>query len=139
MAGQWNDKRPMAPHLQIWRWHPAMLSSILHRATAIICYFALLLVAVGVLCLALTGKLPLEGLIFSPLGAIGLFVFLFAFIFMALAQLRHAIWDKGAMLNPELNNTLSWVMIVVSVIIAGYFAGYGIGAGVALAENMAGG
>ena len=108
----------MSPHLQIWRWHPAMLSSILHRASAIICYVALIVVGIALLILALTDKLPLEGLIFSPLGAIGLGVFLFAFIFMTLAQLRHAIWDRGAMLKPELNNTLSWVMIAVSIISA---------------------
>lgn len=118
MAAPWKDTRPMSPHLQIWRWHPAMLSSILHRACAIICYVAVIIVGLGVLALAMTKKLPLEGLIFSPLGAIGLFVFLFAFIFMALAQLRHAIWDKGAMLDPAKNNTLSYVMIFVSVIVA---------------------
>lgn len=118
MASQWNDKRPMAPHLQIWRWHPAMLSSILHRASAIICYVGLIKVAIGLLVLGLTGKLPLEGLIFSPLGAIGLFVFLFAFIFMALAQLRHAIWDKGAMMDPDKNNMLSYVMIAASIVLA---------------------
>lgn len=118
MTSQWNDKRPMAPHLQIWRWHPAMLSSILHRASAIICYIGLIKVAIGLLIFVLTGKLPLEGLIFSPLGAMGLFVFLFAFIFMALAQLRHAIWDKGAMMDPDKNNTMSYVMIAASVILA---------------------
>ncbi len=118
MAGQWNDKRPMAPHLQIWRWHPAMLSSILHRACAIICYVGLIKVGLGVLMLALTGTLPLQGLIFSPLGAIGLFIFLFAFIFMALAQLRHAIWDRGLMMDPDKNNTLSYVMIALALIAA---------------------
>ena len=118
MASQWNDKRPMAPHLQIWRWHPAMLSSILHRATAIISYVGLIIVALGLLALALTGKLPLESLIFSALGAIGLFVFLFAFTFMALAQLRHAIWDKGAMMDPDKNNMLSYVMIAASGFVA---------------------
>ena len=118
MSSQWNDKRPMAPHLQIWRWHPAMLSSILHRASAIICYVGLFKVAMGLLALALTGKLPLEGLIFSPLGAIGLFVFLFAFIFMALAQLRPAIWAKGAMMDPDKNNMLSYVMIFASIVLA---------------------
>jgi len=111
MASPWNDKRPMAPHLQIWRWHPAMLSSILHRASAIICFVGLILVGLGLLVLALTGKLPLEGLIFSPLGAIGLVFFVFAFTFMALAQLRHALWDAGRMFKPELNNMLSWLMI----------------------------
>ena len=118
MASEWNDKRPMSPHLQIWRWHPAMASSILHRASAIICYAGLIKVAIALALLAFTGKLPLEGLIFSPLGAIGLFVFLWAFIFMAMAQLRHAIWDKGAMLKPELNNTLSVAMIVASIVLA---------------------
>lgn len=118
MSAPWKDTRPMSPHLQIWRWHPAMLSSILHRASAIICYIALVKVGIAVLILALTGKLPLEGLIFSPLGAIGLFVFLFAFIFLAMAQARHTIWGRGAMMNPEMNNKLSWVMIFGAVILA---------------------
>ena len=118
MSAPWKDTRPMSPHLGIWRWHPAMLSSILHRASAIICFVGLIKVGVALLILALTNSLPLEGLIFSWLGAIGLGVFLFAFIFMALAQLRHAIWDMGKMLKPELNNSLSWAMIIVSAIAA---------------------
>jgi len=118
MSGQWNDKRPMSPHLQIWRWHPAMLSSILHRATSIISYVGLIKVAIGLFVLTLTGSLPLEGLIFSPLGAIGFFIFVFSFIFMALAQLRHAVWGQGAMMKPELNNTLSYVIIGVSFLLA---------------------
>lgn len=27
--------RPLSPHMQIWRWGPGMISSILHRATGI--------------------------------------------------------------------------------------------------------
>jgi succinate dehydrogenase cytochrome b556 subunit len=27
------SNRPLSPHLQIWRWGPAMLVSILHRVT----------------------------------------------------------------------------------------------------------
>ncbi len=118
MSGQWNDKRPMSPHLQIWRWHPAMLSSILHRATSIISYAGLIKVAIALLIVAITGKLPLEGIIFSPLGAIGLFVFVFSFIFMALAQLRHAVWGQGAMMKPELNNMLSYAMIGAALLLA---------------------
>ena len=47
MSSEWKDTRPMSPHLQVWRWHGAMMSSILHRASAIICYVALFFVAVG--------------------------------------------------------------------------------------------
>lgn len=123
MSSSWNDKRPMSPHLQIWRWHPAMLSSILHRASAIISYVALILLTVGVLFIACTGKLPLEGLIFSPLGVIGFAIFVFAFIFMALAQLRHAVWAKAAMMNPEMNNKLSYGMIAVAALLSGICVG----------------
>lgn len=118
MSSQWNDKRPMSPHLQVWRWHPAMMSSILHRASAIISYVALFLVALGILCLSVTGKLPLEGLIYSPLGAIGFFVFVFAFIFMVLAQIRHGIWANGQMFEPEMNNGFSYAMIFTAVLLS---------------------
>lgn len=118
MSSEWNDPRPMSPHLQVWRWHGAMMSSILHRASAIICYVALLIVGIGALVIGLTGELPLQGLLFSPLGAIGLFVFLFAFIFMALAQLRHAIWNQGEFFDPAKNNAMSYAMIAVAVILA---------------------
>lgn len=118
MSSEWTDTRPMSPHLQVWRWHGAMLSSILHRASAIICYVALLIVTIGIIGMVLTGGIPFARLIFGPLGAVGLFVFLFAFFFMALAQLRHAIWNRGALMAPELNNKLSYVMIILALVLA---------------------
>lgn len=121
MAGQWNDKRPMAPHLQIWRWHPAMLSSILHRACAIISYVALIKLVLGLLYFKKKSALPMEGLLYSPLGAIGLFVGIFAITFMALAQLRHLVWDQGKFLDPEANNKMSWVMIIAAILVAVLF------------------
>jgi succinate dehydrogenase / fumarate reductase cytochrome b subunit len=35
MAQAGTRNRPLSPHLQIWRWGPGMVSSILHRATGI--------------------------------------------------------------------------------------------------------
>jgi succinate dehydrogenase / fumarate reductase cytochrome b subunit len=34
-ASQSGRNRPIAPHLQIWRWGPGMLSSILHRVSGV--------------------------------------------------------------------------------------------------------
>jgi len=116
MASKWNDERPMAPHLQVWRWHPAMLSSILHRICAIISYAFLVKIAIGLLYFQLSGQLPFEGLIYSPLGYFFFFGGFFALIFVAIAQLRHLIWDQGKFFNPETNNLMSWLMILVSVI-----------------------
>lgn len=118
MASQWKDERPMAPHLQVWKWHPAMLSSILHRICAVISYAFLLKIAVALLVFQFWGKIPLETLAFSPLGYIGFFVGFFGFIFMALAQLRHLIWDRGHYLEPESNNMMSWLMIVAALILS---------------------
>ena len=116
MSVKWNNKRPMAPHLQVWKWHPAMLSSILHRASAIVAYVGLIIVTIGIFYLSNIGSLPLEFIIFSPIGLIGFGVFIFAFTFMALAQVRHAIWNKGSMMDPVKNNTLSYLMIIIALI-----------------------
>jgi len=118
MSSQWKDERPMAPHLQVWKWHPAMLSSILHRICAVISYAFLLKIAVGLLYFKKTGGLPLEGLLYSPLGYIGFFVGFFAFFFMAFAQLRHLVWDQGKYFDAKANNTMSWLMIALAVILA---------------------
>lgn len=118
MASKWTDKRPMAPHLQIWRWHPAMLSSILHRICAVISYGALIKFSFGLLYLKKTNELPFTELIYSPLGLIALFVIVFALVFMALAQLRHLVWDQGKAFDPAFNNKLSWGMIALALIVA---------------------
>ena len=38
MAKGWTDERPMSPHMSVWKWHPTMLSSILHRASGVVLY-----------------------------------------------------------------------------------------------------
>ncbi len=122
MATQWNDKRPMAPHLQIWRWHPAMAASILHRVCVVIAFLALIKYAVILCCIACKAQLPFKGLLYSPLGALDTLLDVFAWTFMALAIMRHAIWDKAEMMEPTQNNRLSLMMVGVSVMVTGLFA-----------------
>ena len=40
----WTDKRPMSPHVQVWKWHLTMASSILHRVTGVGNYIGIVLV-----------------------------------------------------------------------------------------------
>src|SRR5207249_4504844 len=44
--------RPLSPHLQIWRWHVTMLTSILHRATGVALYGGALVLAGWAVALA---------------------------------------------------------------------------------------
>jgi succinate dehydrogenase cytochrome b556 subunit len=41
----------MSPHLQVWRWHLTMLTSILHRATGMALYGGALIVTAWALAL----------------------------------------------------------------------------------------
>ena len=38
-------ERPLSPHLQVWRWHITMATSILHRATGVALYVGGLIAA----------------------------------------------------------------------------------------------
>lgn len=120
MSSQWNDPRPMSPHLQVWRWHGAMAASILHRACNIIMALALTGLALLVFSLAFGDGVfnALGGLIYSPLGAVLFGIVIFSAIYQSLAQLRHLIWDRGAMFDAGFNNTLSWVMMLAAAIVA---------------------
>ncbi len=47
-----DTRRPLSPHLQIYKWQVQMVSSILHRATGIALAVGTLLVLWGLLALA---------------------------------------------------------------------------------------
>ena len=87
----------MSPHLQVWRWHLTMATSILHRATGFALYFAALVGTAWALSLA-SGPEAYETFLAwmgSPLGLIVL-LGLTASVFYHLANgIRHLIWDLG--------------------------------------------
>jgi succinate dehydrogenase / fumarate reductase cytochrome b subunit len=43
---------PLSPHLQVWRWHITMATSILHRATGCALYVGALIAAAWAIALA---------------------------------------------------------------------------------------
>src|SRR6201989_2338557 len=75
--------RPMSPHLQVWRWHVTMATSILHRATGMALYVGLLLVAGWVVALASGAEAfdTYRALLGSPLGLVVLFGLIVAFLY----------------------------------------------------------
>lgn len=91
------SKRPLSPHIQIYRWHISSLVSISHRITGIINILAITLVCVWVSWLIL-GE-PKYDLInfffnsfFGKFVAIGL---TWSFSFQILSEIRHIIMDMG--------------------------------------------
>ena len=91
------NKRPLSPHLQVYRWELHMMLSILHRATGVALGVGTLLLAWWVMALAGGEKMyqTFQGFIQHPIGQIVLFGFSFALMLHALNGIRHLFWDIG--------------------------------------------
>ncbi|MGV3512341.1 MAG: succinate dehydrogenase, cytochrome b556 subunit [Novosphingobium sp.] len=123
--------RPISPHLQIWRWGPAMLVSILHRITGNGLAFAglgLLLWWIGALAsgagayqtfldyvwLGTGGGLQTVTAILGKIVLVGL---TWAFFQHAASGIRHLILDIGAGYELETNARWSSLTIVISALL----------------------
>lgn len=101
--------RPIAPHLQVWRWGPAMLVSILHRVSG----DGLALVGLGVLIWWLAslagGPEAYAGFIAHAsawYGKVVLVGLTWAFFNHMASGIRHFVLDIGA--GYELKNNAAW-------------------------------
>lgn len=116
----WTDKRPMSPHVQVWRWHVTMLGSILHRVTGVANYIGAALVVVWLFAAA-TGPdayAQFEALAGSILGQLVLFGFTLSISFHLLNGVRHLFLDAGRGLTPAVANTTGWLVIFASAVLS---------------------
>ena len=96
-------KRPLSPHLQIWRWSPTMALSIFHRATGTALAFGLLLLTAGLVMAASGAESYTAFLNFTahPLIQLALLGWVFALFFHMGTGLRHLLMDTGNFLTPK--------------------------------------
>jgi len=91
------SKRPLSPHIQIYRWHISSLVSISHRITGIINIIAITLICLWVSWLILgESKYDLINFFFNSF--LGKFVSVglaWSFSFQILSEIRHLIMDMG--------------------------------------------
>ena len=91
------NKNPLSPHIQIYRWHISSLVSISHRITGIINIVAITLICIWVSLLVLGNANydtinQLLSSIFGKFIAVGL---IWSFSFQMLSEVRHLIMDMG--------------------------------------------
>jgi len=119
MASDWSDPRPLSPHLQVWRWHATMASSILHRATGVANYIGAVAISVWVILLAFEAE-GAVGFLFEGWVAwvtqLGLIALTYAVSYHWLNGLRHLVWDAGKGYDPAGSNLRSVLIIVGAVI-----------------------
>ena len=92
-----SNKRPLSPHLQVYRWQITMTMSILHRATGGALPGGAVGLAWGLLAAAAGGDAYLHAAacLDSPIGRIALFGFSLALVYHLLNGIRHLLWDAG--------------------------------------------
>ncbi len=91
------NKNPLSPHLQIYRWHISSLVSISHRITGIINFVALIFICIWVSLLFL-GEVNygfINLLLKSIFGKFIILALTWSFSFQILSEIRHLIMDMG--------------------------------------------
>ncbi|MFM5885692.1 MAG: succinate dehydrogenase, cytochrome b556 subunit [Novosphingobium sp.] len=114
------SNRPLSPHLQIWRWGPAMFVSILHRATGDGMAFVglgVLLYWLGSLAGGPESYAAFLGHAGTWYGKVVLIGLTFAFFSHMLSGLRHFVLDIGAGYELKTNAFWSVVAPVVAVVL----------------------
>ena len=91
------NKRPLSPHIQIYRWHVSSLESISHRITGNINIIAITLICLWV-SLIFVSENNHEMINLFLISKIGKFIILgltWSFSFQILSEIRHLIMDLG--------------------------------------------
>ena len=107
------NKNPLSPHIQIYKWHISSLVSISHRITGIINIIIVTFICLWA-SLLLLGESKYETINLLSNSLIGKFIILgiiWSFSFQALSEIRHLIMDLGY--GSELKTTKITGLIVI--------------------------
>ena len=113
------NKEPLSPHIQIYRWHISSLVSISHRITGIINIIAITLICFWA-SLLLLGESKYETIDFFLNSLVGKFIILgltWSFLFQILSEIRHLIMDLGYGFELQTSKITGLIVIIGSIIL----------------------
>ena len=113
------NKPPLSPHIQIYKWHISSLVSISHRITGIINIIAITFICLLV-SLLIFGESNYEYIYLFLSSLIGKFIILgltWSFSFQALSEIRHLIMDLGYGFELKVTKITGLIVIFGSVIL----------------------
>ena len=113
------NKEPLSPHIQIYRWHISSLVSITHRITGIINILAITLICLWA-SLLLLGEDNYEMINIFLSSFIGKFIilsFTWSFLFQILSEIRHLIMDMGYGFELQTTKVTGLLVIFGSIIL----------------------
>ena len=117
------NKEPLSPHIQIYKWHISSLVSISHRITGIINIVAITFICL-IASLLILGESNYEMIDFFMSSLLGKFVILgitWSFSFQILSEIRHLIMDLGYGFEIKTTNITGVIVIFGSVVLTVFF------------------
>ena len=121
------NKQPLSPHIQIYRWHISSLVSISHRITGIINIIAITLICLWSSCLLLgeANYQIINSFLSSLFGKFFILAITWSFSFQVLSEIRHLIMDLGYGFELKTSKISGLLVIFGSVILTIIFYLFG--------------
>ncbi|MEN3951906.1 succinate dehydrogenase, cytochrome b556 subunit [Iodidimonas sp. SYSU 1G8] len=112
-------KRPVSPHLQVYRWTVTMASSILHRATGVGLAAGAVWLAWWLIAAATSYEAfeCVQAFSASIVGMILLLGVTWALMFHLLNGIRHLVWDVGHGFDVATATRSGWAVVIGSVVL----------------------
>ena len=113
------NKNPLSPHLQIYRWHISSLVSISHRITGIINFVAVIFICIWAINLTLgeINYIYIRSLLNSFFGKFIILGIIWSFSFQILSEIRHLIMDLGYGFDLKTTRITGLIVIFGSILL----------------------
>ena len=117
------NKRPLSPHIQIYRWHVSSLVSISHRITGIINIIAITLIClwVSLIFISENNHEMINLFLSSKIGKFIILGLTWSFSFQTLSEIRHLIMDLGYGFELKTSKITGLLVIFGSLILTVIF------------------
>ena len=117
------NKSPLSPHIQIYKWHISSLVSISHRITGIINIIVITLICLwaSLLLLGESRYEPINLLLDSSIGKFIILGIIWSFSFQILSEIRHLIMDLGYGFELKTTKITGLIVIFGSIILTVIF------------------
>tara|TARA_R110002096_G_scaffold12990_14_gene46319 strand:- start:19727 stop:20122 length:396 start_codon:yes stop_codon:yes gene_type:complete len=119
MANANGGKRPLSPHLTIYRPQMSSVSSIINRITGVALTLGFVLIIWWLLAVTTGGHYfdDVNGFLSSWLGGLIMIGSLWALCYHLLGGIRHLIWDMGYGFDLKVADRMGWAVIIGSFIL----------------------
>ena len=113
------NKPPLSPHIQVYRWQISSLVSISHRITGIINIIAITIICLWISLIFLSESKyeTINLLLSSPIGKFIILGITWSFSFQILSEIRHLIMDLGYGFELRTTKISGLIVIFGSVIL----------------------